>query len=90
MRGIQIDENGVFRISRRTSELNSVKILHGGSCGLLEVSNGKGRPLFRQPSAFSGSFPLGLEAEDGLIIKLFSDIPPSIQVSWREPDKEVV
>jgi hypothetical protein len=89
LRSCQIMENGMYRLSRRTSELVSVKILFAGSAGFFEVANGSGRPLFRQPSAFTGSFPLGCEARDGLVLHIEADIPAHIQVSWREPDAEL-
>ncbi len=88
LRGRQIDDNGQYRLARRDCELSSVKVLHGGSCGFLEVADWSGRTLFRMPSAFSGSFPLGCGAERGLVVMLHSDIPASILVSWREADQE--
>ena len=90
MRGTQVESCGLFRLSRRTCELNSIKILFGGSCGWLEVVSGLGRPLFRMPSSFTGSFPLGAEAEDGLIVYMAADISQVVQLSWREPDTQLI
>lgn len=85
-RGVQIDSNGQFRVARRDAELCEVKILHGGSSGPLEIADGTGRPLFRMPSAFSGSFILGMHGKNGLILHQYSDIPASIVLCWREAD----
>ena len=90
MHGIQIDTNGVWRVSRRSCEFNSVRILSQGSSGLFEVLSGAGRPLFRQPSAFTGSWVLGCGSEEGLVMVVHCSIPPSVQVSLREPDDRII
>jgi hypothetical protein len=90
MRGFQIDQCGQFRLARRDAELHSVKIITQGSSGFLELADWSGRPLWRQPSSFSGSFILGVYADHGLVIMQDMAIPASVLVSWREADKDVV
>jgi len=88
--GVQVDSNGVWRVSRRGCELHSVKILVQGSSGLFDVMTGTGRSLFRQPSCFTGSWPVGCFAEEGLIMVVHCGTPPSVQVSFRETDDRIV
>lgn len=87
MRSITIDDVGVFRVARRSCELYSVEITAGW--GRLRLSNGLGRSLWYQPSIFTGSFVIGCEAEEGLIIEIQGG-PPTVNVNWRESDREVV
>lgn len=88
-RGALIEEIGCWRISRRNCELHSVKIIVQGSCALLELQTGTGRPLFRQPSCFTGSWPLGCFSEEGLIVISNGAIPPTVQVSFHELTSEL-
>jgi len=90
MRGCQIDQCGQFRLSRRDCELHSVKVITQGSSGFIELSDWSGRPLWRQPSSFSGSFVLGCFAEHGLVIMQEMAVPASIAISWREEDELLI
>lgn len=88
-RGALIETEGCWRVSRRDCVLHSIKILVQGSCGLFEIQSGAGRSLFRQPSCFTGSWPLGCFSEGGLILICEGSIPPAIQVSFNEQTAEL-
>lgn len=82
---------GATRIARRSAELYSVMVTHGGAFCRLIISNGKHVPLFDMFSAFVGSFVIGAGCEDGIILDVDGkDQPPIIQVNWREPDLQLV
>ena len=86
MRSVTLDDTGVHRLARRTCELYSVEIT--GGWGRLRFSNGLGRPLWYQPSIFTGSFVIGCEAEEGLVVEIQGG-PPSVQINWRECDRQL-
>ena len=90
MRSALLTANGVFRLSRRDCEFYSIMITSSGSWIAILITDGKGRPLFHQPSAFTGSFVLGGEAEGGLIVHLHGSDPPQVTINYREPDQELV
>ena len=86
----QLVDAGVFRLARRGCVFYSVMIAAGGSFGRLWVRAGNGRPLWGQPSTFTGSFVLNCYAEGGLIVQAEMSTPPFLTVSWREPDGGIV
>ncbi len=87
MRSVTIDDVGVFHVARRTCELYSVEIMSGW--GRLRASNGRGRSLWYQPSIFTGSFVIGCEAEEGLIVEIQGG-PPTVNVNFREKTRDLV
>jgi hypothetical protein len=89
MRSARLGRNGMFRLSRRTAEFYSVQVKHAGAFGVIRVLNAHDETLWMQPSAFTGSFVLGGEADGGLLVELHGgmDIAPLVNVNWREPDQ---
>ena len=91
MRSVALTEPGLWRLSRRDCEFNSIMITGAGSFGRVAVEDGKGRRLFLQISAFTGSFAIGGFAEGGLSVELAAEsLVPDVTVSWREADAELV
>lgn len=91
MRAAIVDRVGVFRLARRSCELYSVQIASAGAWARMRVLNGRGRVLWYQPSAFTGSFWLGAGAEDGLVVEIGAmDRAPQLIVNFREPDAAFV
>lgn len=93
MRTVALLEPGLYRLARRTCELYCVQIVGSGAWGRAQMLTGAGRPVWEQPSTFTGSFVLGGECEDGLIANLHCLKPSdaiNFTISWREPDREVV
>lgn len=91
MRCAVLDQLGYFRISRRDAELYSVQIVSAGAWGRIWVYDGNKRPIFRQPSTFTGSFWLGAGAFGGIIVFLEAVITaPTISVNFRERDRELI
>ncbi len=90
MRSVVVSKPGKYRLARRDCELYSVQIVSAGAWGRAKVMNGKGRPLWEQPSTFTGSFWLSAGAEDGIIVHLYSTESPNLTINWREPDLEMV
>lgn len=92
MRSISILRSGLWRISRRPSELYSVQIVSSGAWGRARVLDAlDGRPLWFQPSTFTGSFVLGAGAYGGLIVELdAADVAPNLTINWREPTIEMM
>lgn len=90
-RAVAVSRLGLTRIARRSSELYSVMITHGGSFCRLILRNGLGVPLFDQLSCFTGSFVMGAGAEGGIIVDVDGmQQPPLLQLNWREADLQVV
>ena len=87
----QLFDSGVFRLSRRDSVFYSVMIAAAGSFGRLGVREAATlRPLWRQPSTFTGSFVVDGFAKGGIIVEAYMETPPFITVSWREPDDKTI
>ncbi len=89
-RVFQLEQAGVFRLSRRGCVFHSVMIAASGSFGSVFVRTGTGRPLWAQPSTFTGSFVVDGFAEEGLIVEAWMDHRPFVTVSWREADGGMV
>lgn len=94
MRSMPIDRLGLTRVCRRPCELYSVQITASGPFVRARVLTGSGRPLWFQPSTFTGSFVLmaGVgEDEPGLILEMGGyDRGATITLNWREPDNRMV
>jgi hypothetical protein len=91
MRSAFIDDLGLVRLARRSCELYSVQILSAGAWVRARVLTGTGRPLWFQPSTFTGSFVLMAGAEDGLILEMGGrDRGATIVVNYREPDARII
>ena len=91
MRSLKVDRVGRWRLSRRDCELYSVQIVSSGAWGRIRVSDGQERPLFEQPSCFTGSFWLSAGALDGLIVEVASlDAGANLTINFRESDGELV
>ncbi len=90
MRSYQLFDAGVFRLSRRNSSFYSIIIAAAGSFGSITVRDGTHRPLWAQPSSFTGSFAMDAFAEGGLIIEAYMKTPPLVTISWREPDEQIL
>lgn len=90
MRSYQLFEPGVFRLSRRDCAFYSVMIAASGDFGMLTVRSGTLRPLWSQPSSFTGSFVLDCFSEEGLIVEAYLESQPFLTISWREPDDKMV
>lgn len=94
MRSVPIERLGLTRVCRRVCELYSVQVTANGSFVRARVLTGSGRPLWYQPSTFTGSFVLmgGVgEDEPGLILEMAGrDRGATISLNWREPDTRMV
>lgn len=91
MRSATIERLGLTRVCRRDCELYSVQILSSGAWIRARVLTGAGRPLWFQPSCFTGSFVLMAGAEDGLVLEMGGrDRGATILLNWREPTKDIV
>ena len=91
MRSATVDRLGLTRLCRRSCELYSVQILSAGAWIRARVLTGTGRPLWFQPSTFTGSFVLMAGAEDGLILEMGGrDRGAAIMINWREPTKDIL
>jgi hypothetical protein len=91
MRSATVDTLGVTRFARRSCELYSVQILSAGAWVRARVLTGAGRPLWFQPSCFTGSFVLMAGAEDGLMLEMGGrDRGATIVLNWREADSRIV
>lgn len=91
MRSATIDALGLVRVARRSCELYSVQILSAGAWVRARVLTGSGRPLWFQPSTFTGSFVLMAGAEDGLVLEMGGiDRGATIMLNWREPDARIM
>ncbi len=90
MRSYQLFDAGVFRLSRRDCSFYSVMIAAAGSFGRIVIKDGEGRPLFAQPSTFTGSFVLDAFAKGGLIVEAHMSTAPFLTINWREADREIV
>ncbi len=89
-RAYQLFAAGVYRLARRDCMFHSIMIAAAGDFGRLAIRDGKLRPLWRQPSTFTGSFCLDAFAEGGLIVEAHLNAQPFLTISWKEPDSEVV
>ena len=91
-RSVQLFAAGKYRLARRHAELYSVQIAAAGAWGRAAVYNGRGRPLWLQPSAFTGSFVIMGGAEGGIVVDLSGsgEIAPMLTINWREKDAEIV
>lgn len=94
MRSLPIERLGLTRVCRRACELYSVQITASGPFVRARVLTGAGRPLWFQPSTFTGSFLLmaGVcEDEAGLILEMGGyDRGATISLNWREKDNRVI
>ena len=90
MRAYQLFDAGVFRLARRDCAFYSVMIAAAGSFGRIMIRDGTGRPLWAQPSSFTGSFVLDAYAEKGLVVEAHMETAPFLTISWREPDGEII
>lgn len=94
MRSHTIERLGITRVCRRPCELYSVQILSAGAFCRARVLTGSGRPLWFQPSTFTGSFVLmaGVgEDEPGLMLEMGGyDRGATITLNWREADKRII
>jgi len=90
MRSCTIERLGFTRVCRRACELYSVQILSAGPWVRARVLTFSGRPLWFQPSTFTGSFVLmagTCEDEGGLMLEMDGkDRGASIVLNWREAD----
>lgn len=89
-RTVMIDRIGVFRLARRSAELKSVMIINPGAWARIKVCDGKNRQLVEVPSTFTGSFQIGCECVDGIVVHIQASGTPNLSISWREPDREIV
>jgi hypothetical protein len=94
MRSAIIDKLGETRFCRRAAELYSVQIVSAGAWVRARVLTVAGRPLWFQPSCFTGSFVLmaGITEDDGgLILEMGGkDRGAIITCNWREQDSRIV
>jgi hypothetical protein len=91
MRSATIDRLGLTRLARRDCEFYSVQIVNSGAWIRARVLTGAGRPLWFQPSTFTGSFVLMAGAEEGLLLEMGGrDRGATITVNWREPDSRIM
>jgi hypothetical protein len=91
MRSAVVDQLGITRFARRSCELYSVQILSAGAWIRARILTGTGRPLWFQPSTFTGSFVLMAGAEDGLLLEMGGrDRGATIMLNWREPDIRIM
>ena len=93
MRSIQVVRNGLFRLSRRDSEVYSVQIVSSGTWARARVMNASMRQLWHQPSTFTGSFWMGGAAEGGIIVEISSSREQeaaNLTINWRERDRKIV
>jgi hypothetical protein len=60
------------------------------NAGHWSISNGHGRILTKQPSAFTGSFCFQGYSESGLIVRLGAgvNVVPTIAITWVEFDEK--
>ncbi len=89
-RTYQLNDPGVFRLARRDCVFYSVMIAASGSFGSVVVRTGTGRPIWSQPSSFTGSFVVNGFAEGGLVVEAWMEARPFVTISWREPDDKIV
>lgn len=90
-RSHKIERAGRFQLARRDAELYSVQIVSAGAWGRGRVTDGNGRPLWLQPSMFTGSFWLAAGAMNGIIVEVDArDAACNLTINWREPDRELV
>lgn len=86
-----ISDLGRVRLARRDCELYSVQIVSAGAWIRAQLLTAGGRPLWFQPSTFTGSFVLMAGAEGGLIIEMGGrDRGAMITINWREPDTRIM
>lgn len=91
MRSIRLNRPGLWRLARRSCEAYSVMIVSAGAWGRFRVTDGAGRPVFMQPSTFTGSFWLGGGCEGGLLVEIDArDSATNLTVNWREPDARII
>ena len=91
MRSAQIFQPGLWRISRRDSELYSVQIVGSGAWARCKVVDAAGRTLWMQPSTFTGSFWLGAAAIGGIIVQIWSSHEfeaANLTLNWREKGQD--
>lgn len=90
MRTLVIDKPGLYRLARRDCELYSVQIINAGDWGKAWARTGNGRPIWHQPSTFTGSFWLSAGCEEGLLVELLALNSICFSFNWREPDRLMV
>src|SRR6516225_4545518 len=81
-----ITTTGLWRLTRNQAVMYSVQILSCGAWGGLTAYNGKRRMIWHQPSAFTGSFNMMADCEDGLIFDTGygKDVATNITINWKE------
>lgn len=78
----QVLSGGLTMLETRDCVLYCVLITQGGA-GEIEITNGKGRMLWKIPSLFRGSFVLEhVFAEGGLVAKVNARGPVDVTVTW--------
>jgi hypothetical protein len=82
---VSLTECGIWHISDIDSMLYSMIILNCGSWGGLSIYDGTRRLLWRQPSAFTGSFVLEGYCKGGILIDngYKQMLPINTTVNWR-------
>lgn len=90
MRVALLDLPGRYRLARRDCELYSVQILNAGDWGKAWAFDGEGRPVFHQPSTFTGSFWLGGFCRGGLVVELIALNIIVFQINWRERTRDLL
>ena len=93
MRSARVSRPGVFRLARRDCELYSVQIVGGGTFTRVRMMAGSWRPIWEQPSSFTGSFWLSAGCEDGLLCEIHAldeVSSPNLTINWRERDRKTV
>jgi hypothetical protein len=81
-----LPSQGIWHLSKNDSVLYSMIILDCGSWGGLSIYDGTRRLLWKQPSAFTGSFVLEGYCKSGLLIDNGHGqiMPIRTTVNWRE------
>lgn len=90
MRTAVLDKPGHYRLARRDCELYSVQIINAGDWARARALTGEGRPVWYQPSTFTGSFWLCGGLEGGLIMELDALETVCFAINWRESDRSIV
>ena len=91
MRSAVVDDLGLTRFCRRDCELYSVQILSAGAWIRARILTGTGRPIWFQPSTYTGSFVLMAGAEEGLILEQGGrERGGTLMLNWREPDTRII
>jgi hypothetical protein len=92
LRAAVLDRPGVYRLARRSCQLDTVFLGNLGSWAQCTIYTGAWRPVLHLPTMVTGTFKLGGYCERGLLTRISarSGASPLVSVSWREPDQAVV